>query len=118
MIAPAVRLLVVLALLAACYRGTTSLEEAEARKDAAWVGMRLGHPDDGPRAAKLLVALAARGEPEARAVLKNRLSTMQPGPARDRLDGEVAAGLPALAGELALDERPAFRAAGRRLLHP
>jgi hypothetical protein len=121
MIAAAVRHLVVavtilsLALGPGCYRGTTSLAEAEAKRDAAWLGTRLGHPDQGPAAAALLVTLASRGDGEARAVLVDRLATMVPSPARDRLEAETAARLPALAAELAGDERPRFREAAARL---
>jgi hypothetical protein len=115
MIAAAVRFLVLGLLLTGCYRGTASLEEAEAKQDAAWLGTRLQHPADGPAAAKLLVTLAARGAPEARAVLKNRLVTLPAGPTRDRLDAEVTARLSGLADELAGDGRPPFRAAAARL---
>jgi hypothetical protein len=121
MIAAAVRHLVVpltiltFALGPGCYRGTTSLAEAEAKRDAAWLGTRLAHPDHGPGAASLLVTLAARGEGEARAVIVDRLATMVPSPARDRLEAEAAARLPALEGELAGDERPRFREAAARL---
>ena len=124
MIAASVRLLVCAILLAAgCYRGTTSLAESERKHDAAWLGMRLAHPDDGRPATELLVKMAAR-EPEARAVLADRLATARPGPVRDRLDAAVRARLPdepalgALVAALASDVRPPFRAAAARLAAP
>ena len=123
MIATSVRLVVCAILLGAgCYRGTTSLAEAERKIDAAWVGMRLSHPEDGPAAAALLVKLAS-GHPEARAVLLDRLATSRPGPTRDRLDAAVRARAQspetaALVAALAADPRPPFRDAALRLAAP
>jgi hypothetical protein len=125
MISFPLRILVVAFLVVGCYRGTASLADAEADEDAAWLGARLAHPQDGAGAARLLVELAARGEPEARAVLMNRLGTMRPGPERDRLDAAVGARLrgsdrtlEALVTTMGTDERASFRDAARRFLGP
>ncbi|MBI4511305.1 MAG: hypothetical protein HY698_16850 [Deltaproteobacteria bacterium] len=106
---------------AGCAVGSTSLERAERKGDAAFVGTRLEHPREGSLAAERLVAMASRGHVEAQAVLKNRLAVLPKGAVQGRLDDQVASalarrepGIVDLVAQMAQDERVPFRQASLR----